>query len=182
MIKTKTYIEGLFVIEPKIFEDQRGWFFESYKENFFIDENLIKKFVQDNHSMSKKRGTLRGLHFQIEPYSQTKLVRCIKGKIWDVAVDLRKSSKTYLKWFGVELSANNHKMLLIPKGFAHGFITLEDDSEVQYKVDNYYNSLADRSIRYDDPDIDIKWPIGNVFLSQKDNDAPLLKDSDVNFQ
>jgi dTDP-4-dehydrorhamnose 3,5-epimerase len=120
-------------------------------------------------------------NFQNSPFAQTKLVRCTKGKIWDVAVDLRKSSPTYLKWFGIELSEENHLMLLVPKGFAHGFITLENNCEVQYKVDNTYDKSSDRSIRFDDISIGINWPTNDVMLSEKDKNAPLLKDSDVNF-
>ena len=118
---TETIIGGLLIIEPKVFHDDRGWFSETYNIADFKNNNIEIDFVQDNHSFSISKGVLRGLHFQNEPYSQSKLVRCTKGKIWDVAVDLRKSSPTYLKWFGLELSAENHKMLLIPQGFAHGF-------------------------------------------------------------
>lgn len=179
---TQTDIKDLIIIEPKVFGDHRGWFVESYNEKVYFDNGINIEFKQDNHSSSKEKGVLRGLHFQNYPYAQTKLVRCTRGKIWDVAVDLRKSSPTYLKWFGIELTPENHKMLFIPQGFAHGFITLEEDSEVQYKVDNYYDPTTDRSIKYDDPKIGIKWPIENVILSDKDKNAPYLKDSDVNFK
>lgn len=131
--------------------------------------------------MSAQKGTLRGLHFQTNPNAQTKLVRCTKGKILDVAVDLRKGSSTYKKWVGVELSDKNKKQLLIPKGFAHGFITLTDNVEVQYKVDEYYAPECDRSIRFDDPEIGVEWEIEDPILSEKDLSAPLLKDSDVDF-
>lgn len=178
----QTHINDLVVIEPKVFGDHRGWFVESYNKKIYHDNGISIDFNQDNHSLSKEKGVLRGLHFQNDPYAQTKLVRCTRGKIWDVAVDLRKSSATYLKWFGIELTPENHKMLLIPQGFAHGFITLEENSEVQYKVDNYYNPSTDRSIKYNDPDINIKWPIKNVILSEKDEKAPFLKDSDVNYK
>jgi dTDP-4-dehydrorhamnose 3,5-epimerase len=177
----KTQIKDLFVIEPNVFGDNRGWFSESYSESAFIKNGITTRFVQDNHSYSAQKGVLRGLHFQNQPFAQTKLVRCTRGKIWDVAVDLRKSSSTYLKWFGIELSSENHKMLLIPQGFAHGFVTLVDDSEVQYKVDNVYDKSSDRSIKYNDPFIGINWPINVFILSNKDLNAPLLKDSDVNF-
>jgi len=176
-----TLIEDLLIIEPKVFGDSRGWFSETYNEMVFIENGITVKFIQDNHSYSSQKGVLRGLHFQNGPYAQTKLVRCTKGKIWDVAVDLRKSSQTYLKWFGLELTAENHKMLLVPQGFAHGFVTLENDCEVQYKVDNVYDKNSDRSINYNDQDINIAWPIDEVILSEKDINAPLLKDSDVNF-
>jgi len=181
MTVVKTNIEDLIIIEPKVFFDIRGWFTESYNEKIFRDLGINVQFKQDNHSFSEKKGVLRGLHFQNEPHAQTKLVRCTRGKIWDVAVDLRKSSPTYLKWFGIELSKDNHKMLLIPHGFAHGFLTLEDNTEVQYKVDNFYNVSFDRSIHYADPQININWPIKKVILSEKDKHAPILKNSDVNF-
>lgn len=177
----KTEIKDLLVVEPNVFGDNRGWFFESYNEREFEENGINISFVQDNHSFSAQKGVLRGIHFQNDPYPQTKLVRCTKGRIWDVAVDLRKSSPTYLKWFGIELSADNHKMLLVPQGFGHGFVTLEDNCEVQYKVDNVYDKASDRSIKYNDPQINIDWPIKDVILSEKDIKAPYLKDSDVNF-
>jgi dTDP-4-dehydrorhamnose 3,5-epimerase len=177
-----TKIKDLYIIESKLFSDNRGWFLESYNYDIFKNHGIDITFVQDNHSFSVRKGVLRGLHFQRYPYSQTKLVRCTKGKIWDVAVDLRKSSATYLEWLGIELSAENHKMLLIPKGFAHGFITLEENSEVQYKVDNFYDKNSDGVIRFDDSDVDIKWPLKNLVLSEKDNHAPFLKDLDVIFE
>ena len=131
----RTEIEDVLIIEPKVFGDHRGWFTETYSKAKFQELGIDVDFVQDNHSMSAQKGTLRGLHFQIDPKSQTKLVRCTKGKILDVAVDLRKGSSTYKKWIGIKLSEENKKQLLIPKGFAHGFLTLTDDVEVQYKVD-----------------------------------------------
>jgi dTDP-4-dehydrorhamnose 3,5-epimerase len=179
---TQTTINDLVIIEPRVFGDDRGWFTESYNQKVYQEHGITIDFKQDNHSYSNQKGILRGLHFQNHPFAQSKLVRCTKGKIWDVAVDLRKSSSTYLKWFGVELTPANYKMLLVPKGFAHGFLTLEDNSEVQYKVDNYYNPGTDRSIKYNDPDIGIAWPLEDVILSEKDRKAPYLKDSDVNFK
>lgn len=181
MIFEKTNIEDLIVIEPKLIKDNRGWFSETYNNQLFKINGVNVMFVQDNHSFSLNKGVLRGLHFQNEPKAQTKLVRCTRGSIWDVAVDLRKTSSTYLKWFGIELSSSNHKMLLIPQGFAHGFITLEDNTEVQYKVDNFYDKSLDRSIKYNDSTIGIKWPLNEYTLSEKDKNAPLLIDSDVNF-
>lgn len=177
----KTDIQDLLIIEPNVFGDHRGWFSESYNRSVFIQNGIDNVFVQDNHSFSSQKGVLRGLHFQNAPKAQTKLIRCTKGSIWDVAVDLRKSSSTYLKWFGVKLTAENHRMILIPQGFAHGFITLEDCCEVQYKVDNLYDLSLDRSIKYDDPQIGIDWPEMDLVISDKDKKAPLLKDSDVNF-
>jgi dTDP-4-dehydrorhamnose 3,5-epimerase len=139
-------------------------------------------FVQDNHSKSEKKGTLRGLHFQNEPMAQTKLVRCSRGALLDVAVDLRSGSPTYKKWFSIELTEENKKQLLVPKGFAHGFLTLEDNTEIQYKTDNFYSKEHDRSIRYDDPEISVNWGFANeLILAEKDLNAPCLKDSDVNF-
>ncbi|QWB95442.1 dTDP-4-dehydrorhamnose 3,5-epimerase [Mycoplasmatota bacterium] len=178
----QTEINDLIIIEPIVFADYRGWFVESYNKKVFYDCGINIEFKQDNHSLSFEKGVLRGLHFQNNPSAQTKLVRCTRGKIWDVAVDLRKSSSTYKKWFGIELTPDNHKMLLIPQGFAHGFVTLEENSEVQYKVDAYYDPKSDKSIKYDDPDISIKWPLNDVILSKKDITAPYLKDSDVNFK
>ncbi|TDO94085.1 dTDP-4-dehydrorhamnose 3,5-epimerase [Halanaerobium saccharolyticum] len=178
----KTEIEDLYIIETKVFEDNRGWFTESYSAKKFKDNGFDVEFIQDNHSLSKEKEVLRGLHFQLEPRAQTKLVRCTRGSIYDVAVDLREGSSTYKKWFGVELSAENKKQFLIPKGFAHGFLTLSDNSEVQYKVDEYYAPEYDRSIRFDDPEINVNWEIDNPTLSEKDKNAPLLRDSDCNFK
>lgn len=176
-----TNIGDLIIIEPKVIFDHRGWFSESYNKSEFIQNGIDIDFVQDNHSLSSKRGVLRGLHFQNNPMAQTKLIRCTKGRIWDVAVDLRKSSSTYLQWFGIELSEENHKMLMVPRGFAHGFITLEDKCEVQYKVDNFYDKSLERSLRFNDPRIGIQWPKMNIFISDKDKNAPLLEELDVNF-
>lgn len=177
----KTELEGVLILEPKVFGDNRGWFMESFSDKVFKEQGLNINFVQDNHSYSAIKGTLRGLHFQNNPMAQTKLVRCTRGKILDVVVDIRKGSPTYKKWIAVELSQENKKQLLIPKGFAHGFATLTDDVEVQYKVDEYYSKEHDRSIRFDDPEIGIDWGIENPILSDKDKNAPLLKDSDCNF-
>jgi dTDP-4-dehydrorhamnose 3,5-epimerase len=177
----ETGINGLFVVNPKVYGDHRGWFTETYSKIKLEDAGLIADFVQDNHSLSGKKGTLRGLHFQINPKAQTKLIRCTRGAVRDVVVDLRSSSPTYKKWFSIELTAQNQTQLWIPKGFAHGFLTLEDDSEIQYKVDEFYAPECDRSIRFDDPEIGIDWEIKEPVLSKKDLDAPLLSDSDINF-
>jgi len=177
----ETNLEGLYVIKPDVFGDHRGWFTESYSKIKFDDLGIEYDFVQDNHSYSSKAGVLRGLHFQNNPKAQTKLIRCTKGKILDVVVDLRKNSSTFLKWYSVELSDENFLQLLIPKGFAHGFLTLTDDVEVQYKVDQYYSKEHDRSIRFDDPSMGIDWGIDSPILSDKDSSAPLLVDSDINF-
>lgn len=177
----KTDFEGLLIIEPKVHGDNRGWFVESYSKKTFEDNNIFIDFVQDNHSMSALKGTLRGLHFQNNPKAQTKLVRCTKGAIIDVVVDLRKNSPNYLKHMCIELSSENYKQFLIPKGFAHGFLTLCDDVEIQYKVDEYYSKEHDRSIRFDDTELSINWGIEDPIISEKDRNAPLLKDSDFNF-
>ncbi len=178
----KTDIEDVLIIEPQVFGDHRGWFCETYSKVKFENNGINIDFVQDNSSFSAQKGTLRGLHFQLSPKAQIKLLRCTKGAIIDVAVDLRKDSKTYKKWVAVELSEGNKKQLLIPKGFAHGFITLVDNVEVNYKVDEFYSKEHDRSIRFDDPEIGVIWgSITKPILSDKDLQAPLLKDSDVNF-
>ncbi|MBS4534365.1 dTDP-4-dehydrorhamnose reductase [Clostridium sp. D2Q-14] len=177
----KTEIEDVLIIEPRVFGDHRGWFTETYSKMKFLELGIDLDFVQDNQSMSAQKGTLRGLHFQTNPKAQTKLVRCTKGEILDVAVDLRKGSSTYKKWVGVELSEHNKRQLLIPKGFAHGFLTLTDDVEVQYKVDEYYAPECDRSIRFDDPEIGVEWGIKEPILSEKDLNAPVYRESDVDF-
>jgi dTDP-4-dehydrorhamnose 3,5-epimerase len=177
----KTHIDGLVVIEPKVFGDNRGWFMETYSGAKLEENGIDIKFVQDNQSYSAHKNTLRGLHFQLAPKSQTKLVRCTRGKIIDVAVDLRKDSPTYKKWFSIELTDENKKQLFIPKGFAHGFLTLTDDVEIQYKCDEYYSPEHDRSIRFDDAEIGVQWGTTDPILSQKDIDAPELKNSDANF-
>lgn len=176
-----TKIEGVVVVEPQVFGDHRGWFSETYSKIKFQELGINYEFVQDNQSMSAQKGTLRGLHFQNNPKAQTKLIRCTKGAILDIAVDIRKGSPTYKEWVAVELTAENHKQLLIPKGFAHGFLTLTDDVEVQYKVDEYYAPECDRSIRFDDPELGVDWTIETPVLSEKDLTAPFLKDSDYNF-
>lgn len=180
----KTEIQDVFIIEPKVFGDERGWFMETYSK--IKTPEIECEFVQDNHSFSKEKGTLRGIHFQNGEYAQGKLVRCVRGGVLDVAVDLRKGSPTYKKWVAVELSAENKKQLFLPRGFGHAFLTLTDDVEFVYKTDNYYNSQSDRSIRFDDSDIGINWDfekfgIKTVILSDKDKNAPLMEDSDCSF-
>jgi dTDP-4-dehydrorhamnose 3,5-epimerase len=177
----KTYIEGLYVIEPQVFRDERGWFMESHSNDQFSAAGVSIRFIQDNHSYSSEKYTLRGLHCQVDPCAQTKLVRCTRGSVWDVAIDLRRHSQTYLKWLGIELSEENQLQLLVPKGFAHGFVTLQDDTEVQYKVDTVYSRNHDRTIRYDDPSFDIDWKVQPTILSDKDRTAPYFKDSDIIF-
>lgn len=176
-----TEIEDLFIIEPQVFGDNRGWFMESWSQKKMEEAGLFYNFVQDNHSFSAIKGTLRGLHFQKGSSSQAKLVRCVKGAVFDVAVDLRKNSKTYKKWVGCVLSEENKKQFLIPRGFAHGFLTLTDNVEFVYKADNYYDPQADRNIIWNDEEINIDWGIENPILSEKDKKAPKLSESDVDF-
>lgn len=172
----KTKIPGVFIVEPKVFGDSRGWFVETYNKMKFEEHNIDVEFIQDNHSYSKEKGTLRGIHFQVGEFAQTKLVRCTKGSVLDIAVDLRKDSTTFKEWVGVILSAQNRKQLFIPKGFGHAFLTLENDVEFQYKVDNYYSSANDKSLKWNDENIAIDWGIKNPILSRKDKVAPTLKD------
>ena len=170
----KLPIEGLYLIEPAVHGDERGYFMETYNQNDFTEEGLDYTFVQDNQSMSVK-GVLRGLHFQKE-YPQSKLVRVIKGKVFDVAVDIRKGSKTYGQWYGVELSDENKKQFLISEGFAHGFVVLSDTAEFCYKVTDFYHPGDEGGIAWDDPDIGIDWPLkDNLILSDKDKKWPGLK-------
>ena len=176
-----TDIEDLFIIEPQVFGDNRGWFMESWSQKKMEEAGLFYNFVQDNHSFSALKGTLRGLHFQKGSSSQAKLVRCVRGAVFDVAVDLRKNSKTYKKWVGCILSEENKKQFLIPRGFAHGFLTLTDNVEFVYKADNYYDPQADRNIIWNDEEINVDWGIENPILSEKDKKAPKLSESDVDF-
>lgn len=180
MTFNKTEIEGVYIIEPKVFGDSRGFFMETYNENEFKKNGLDYVFVQDNQSKSHK-GVLRGLHFQKE-HPQAKLVRVVEGEVFDVAVDLRKGSKTYGKWVGVILSEENKKMFMIPRGFAHGFVVLSETAQFVYKCDDFYHPEDEGGIMYDDPDINIKWPYqGDVELSEKDKKHPLLKESKIEF-
>jgi dTDP-4-dehydrorhamnose 3,5-epimerase/reductase len=178
---TNTKFKDLLIVETDVYGDHRGWFTESYTKSKFVEQGIDFDFIQDNQSYSAQKGTLRGIHFQTNPKAQTKMIRCTKGSIIDTVVDLRIGSDTYKQWFSIELSAENKKQLLIPKGFGHAFLTITDDVEVQYKVDEYYSKDHDRSIRFDDPEIGIDWGITNPILSDKDLNAPLLKDSDANF-
>lgn len=171
----RTGIPEVVIIKPKLFKDDRGFFMETYKRSEFEQMGIPTNFVQDNHSKSTKY-VLRGLHFQKEPFGQGKLVRCIKGKIFDVAVDIRKNSPTFKKWVGLELTEENKLMLWIPRGFAHGFLTLSDEAEIIYKVsDNEYSPKSDAGIIWNDPEININWPIDREpILSGKDRKALLL--------
>lgn len=177
----ETALRDAFIIEPKIFGDHRGWFMESYNKNALAEAGIDIDFVQDNRSFSQKKGTLRGLHCQTSPKCQAKLVTCIKGAVLDVIVDIREGSPTYLKWISVELSEENKKQLFVPKGFLHGFITLTDDVEFSYKVDDYYSPENDRSVCFCDEAFGVDWGNDNPVLSEKDMKAPKFADSDVRF-
>ena len=176
----KTSIKDLLIIKPDVFKDERGYFFETYNKERFAKEGLTMDFVQDNESKSAK-GVLRGLHFQKPPYAQGKLVRVIKGAVMDVAVDLRKDSPTYGKWESVVLTEENKIQFWIPEGFAHGFVTLEDDTIFAYKCTNVYNKESEGSILWNDPDINIEWNIENPILSEKDKVSPLFKNFETPF-
>ena len=181
MDKIETKLPGVYLLEPKVFGDHRGYFMESYSESEFTRLGITDRFVQDNESYTMHKGTLRGLHFQNAPMAQAKLVRVLQGAVMDVAVDLRKGSPTYKQWVGVELSAENKRMLFIPRGFGHGFVTLTDDVEFCYKVDNLYSKACDRGICFNDPEIGVDWGVSDPVLSQKDTTSPMLKESDCNF-
>lgn len=178
---TETKIKGLLLVELDVFGDNRGWFFESYNKRKLQEAGISADFVQDNRSFSSAKNTLRGLHFQKKPYDQAKLVSCARGAVMDVAVDLRPDSPTYKQWAAVELTEENKKQLFIPRGFAHGFLTLTDNVEFTYKVDNYYDKASDRGIIFNDPEIGVDWRIAAPILSEKDKSNPLLKDCDINF-
>ncbi|MGN1373578.1 MAG: dTDP-4-dehydrorhamnose 3,5-epimerase [Candidatus Coproplasma sp.] len=177
----KTEIDGVYVIEPKVFGDNRGYFMETYNERDFKENGLNYDFVQDNQSKSK-RGVLRGLHFQ-KTFPQAKLVRVIEGEVFDVAVDLRANSPTYGKYVGVILSGDNKKMFMIPRGFAHGFVVLSESATFTYKCDEFYHPEDEGGIMWNDPDVNIEWPQieGEILLSEKDKKHPLLKESGVKF-
>ena len=174
---TKTTIEGVVIIEPRLFEDTRGYFFESFSQKEFSTHVEDTHFVQDNESCSSY-GVLRGLHFQRPPYAQAKLLRVVKGSIWDVAVDIRKDSPTFGQYTATELSDKNKHQFYIPRGFAHGFVVLENDTIVQYKCDNYYHPETEGAILWNDPDLNIDWkiPHSEIILSEKDKNSPLLKE------
>ncbi len=175
-IFTPLAIEGLVLVEPKVFADERGFFIESFKESEFTANGIAVRFVQDNHSLSKKN-VVRGLHYQRAPKAQGKLVRVITGKVWDVAVDLRRDSPTFGKWMGLDLSEENKKMLYIPPGFAHGFLALSDNVHLLYKCTEEYDPALDTGIRWNDPDLAIDWPVKKPVLSPKDERLPFLKEA-----
>lgn len=179
----ETILSGVKLITPRRFGDERGFFAEIYSRRAFAASGVDVAFVQDNHSLSARVGTVRGLHFQAPPCAQAKLVRCGRGAIFDVAVDIRLGSPTYGKWVGHELSAQNGRQMFVPAGFAHGFVTLQPDSEIIYKCSDYYAPETEGAVRWDDPDIGIDWPLsGDAILSEKDSVAPELSALDSPFR
>lgn len=176
---TFTDLPGVLVLEPHVFNDARGFFQESYNQKTFIEAGLNYNFVQDNHSLSLDAGVIRGIHYQLNPKAQTKLVRVLAGAIFDVAVDIRQNSPTFGRWITVTLSAANKLQLLVPRGFAHGFCTLEPHTQVLYKVDEYYSPEHDRGISWEDPDLGIPWPTKHPILSAKDLRHPTFKQAEL---
>lgn len=179
---TPLKLEGAAVLEPAVHGDQRGFFMESYNEATMIELGVNDRFIQDNQSLSTEAGVLRGLHYQLNPKAQTKLIRVLTGAIYDVILDIRPSSSTFGQWTGVILSEDNKKQLLVPKGFAHGFCTLVPNTQVLYKVDKYYSPEHDRGILWNDPVLGIDWPISDPLLSDKDKCHPVFADAEMNFE
>lgn len=171
----ETTLPGVVILEPKVWEDPRGFFFEAYNQRTFANAGITERFVQDNQSRSR-RGTLRGMHFQAVPHAQAKLVRVLSGVIYDVVVDLGQHGGTPGKWEGFELSADQHRSLLVPRGFAHGFCVLSDDAEVLYKCSDFYDPPSERGFRWDDPDVGIEWPVDDPVLSKRDREHPRFRD------
>lgn len=169
-------LPDLVLVEARIFRDDRGAFLETYKRSEFAAHGIPFDFVQDNHAVSTKRGVLRGLHHQVEPMAQGKLVRCLRGAVWDVAVDIRKGSPTFAKWAGLELREDDGRMLWVPPGFAHGYVTVTERAEVLYKTTAEYSPPHERTIRWDDPEIGIAWPVKEPLLAEKDAKAPTLRE------
>jgi dTDP-4-dehydrorhamnose 3,5-epimerase len=167
-----TTLQGVFAIELERLEDQRGFFARAWCQHEFKEHGLNPHVVQCNLSFNRKQGTVRGMHYQVEPYQETKLVRCARGAIFDVVIDLRRHSPTFMRWFGIELSADNRKMLYVPEGFAHGYQTLQDDSEVFYQVSEFYQPGSEAGIRWDDPAFGIEWPLEGTMISEKDRAHP----------
>lgn len=179
---TKTRFDGVWLLEPQVFSDARGFFMESYNQRALKEKGISLDIVQDNHSLSRETGVLRGLHYQLEPAAQTKLVRVLAGEIFDVVVDIRRGSPTFGQWESFIITAENKLQLLVPRGFAHGFCTIKPNTEVLYKVDEYYSPAHDRGICWDDPALAINWPIANPRLSEKDQKHPPLAQAENNFQ
>lgn len=180
LIKTK--LEGVYILEPEVFGDHRGFFMESYNKKRLEDLGFFYDLVQDNHSLSVQAGTIRGLHYQLKPKAQTKIVRVLTGAIYDVVVDIRKGSPTFGQWVGVILSEENKRQIVVPKGFAHGICTLVPNTQILYKVDEYYSPEHDRGIRWNDPELGIDWPVSEPILSEKDKHQPFLKEAEINFE
>ncbi len=178
----ETGINGLLILEPKVFYDSRGYFFESFNQEELIKAGISFNPVQDNESRSSF-GVIRGLHYQLNPYAQSKLIRVVEGRIYDIALDIRRGSPTFGKWFGTELDSDNKKQLFIPGGFAHGFSVLSKVAVIQYKCDNFYRPEMGRGIAFDDPTLGIDWKtdISNVIISEKDRKNPLLSDAEINY-
>ncbi|KUP23934.1 dTDP-4-dehydrorhamnose 3,5-epimerase [Paenibacillus sp. DMB5] len=179
---TPLKLQGASLLEPVVHGDNRGFFMESYNEEVMQKAGVNFQFIQDNQSLSAEVGVLRGLHYQLNPKAQTKLIRVLSGVIYDVIVDVRRSSPTFGQWVGVILSEYNKRQLLVPKGFAHGFCTLVPNTQVLYKVDEYYSPENDRGILWNDPSLGIDWPVASPVLSDKDKRHPLLKDAELNFE
>ena len=174
----KTALDGVLIFEPKVYKDDRGYFFESYSKRLFAEHGLHYDFVQDNQSKSQY-GVLRGLHYQLGQHAQTKLLRVLKGRIWDVVVDVRRNSSKYKKWIAVELTDEDFKQVLVPKGYAHGFVVLSDEAVVSYKCDTFYDKASEGGIKFDDPELNIDWkiPHKDLIISEKDLKNPYLKDA-----
>jgi len=178
----QTALSGVIVIEPKLFHDNRGFFLETYREEAYRKIGIDVRFVQDNHSLSKAKETVRGMHYQIEPKAQSKLVHVISGSVTNFVVDIREGSPTFLRWIKVHLTSENHLQLFIPCGFANGFVTEQDNTEVVYKVDREYAPDCDRVFAWDDPGVGIDWPVSSPILSERDRQAPLFADAENNFR
>ena len=182
MDKMEERFNGLLVIEPMVIDDPRGFFMETYSRQRYREIGIEAEFVQDNHSLSLRKGTLRGMHYQLNPKAQSKLIRVVRGSVLDVAVDIRRGSPTFGKYLTLVLSAENKRQLYMPGGFAHGICSLADETEVIYKVDKYYAPEMDRSFRWDDPEIGIEWPVVDPILSERDRQAPSFADAEMNFE
>jgi dTDP-4-dehydrorhamnose 3,5-epimerase len=179
MIFSETKLKGAYTLELKKIEDERGFFARSWCQKEMEEHGLTAQVVQTNVSFNPEKGTLRGMHYQVAPYEESKLVRCTRGAIFDVIIDLRPDSPTYKQWYGAELTADNYKMMFVPEGFAHGYLTLEDNSEVTYQVSQFYAPGAEQGIRWDDPAFSIEWPITPQLISEKDKAHPDFKDEMV---
>jgi dTDP-4-dehydrorhamnose 3,5-epimerase len=179
MIFTETKLKGAYLINLKRLEDERGFFARTFCQQEFKEYGLNSEIAQTNISYNKKRGTLRGLHMQLPPHEESKLIKCNRGAIYDIIVDLRKNSKTFLRWIGAELTSENHQMIYVPEGFAHGFITLEDNTEVNYQMNQFYAPGYEKGYRWNDPAFDIVWPIEPVVIAEKDKNFPLLEKTNL---